>query len=142
MTLALFGIAVTTTQAQDAFPNLKGTWSGKGKTIVFGNNRYHSGSQTTTSPRRVRDIEATHVVEGQDGRRVWGHSSSSVADTKEPFAWTIASDNKTIVGADMDGHFHITLVSPDRMEKCYTQNATSPSKSIVATCYMMDRVKR
>ena len=29
-----------------------------------------------------------------------------------------------------------------RMEKCYTQNATSPSKSIVATCHMMDRVKR
>jgi len=102
----------------------KGTWSGKGKTIVFGNNRYHPGSQTTTSPPRVRDIEATHVVEGQDGRFVWGRSSSSVADTKEPFAWTIASDNKTIAGADMDGSFHITLISPDRMEKCYTQNAT------------------
>ena len=28
------------------------------------------------------------------------------------------------------------------MEKCYTQNATSPSKSIVATCHMIDRVKR
>jgi len=37
---------------------------------------------------------------------------------REPFAWTIASDNKTIVGADMNGHFHITLVSPDRIEKC------------------------
>ena len=63
-------------------------------------------------------------------------------NTKEPFAWTIASDNKTIVGADMDGSFHITLISPDRMEKSYTQNAQSPSKSIVATCHMMDRVKR
>jgi hypothetical protein len=42
----------------------------------------------------------------------------------------------------MDGSFHITLISPDRMEKCYTQNVTSPSKSIVATCHMMDRVKR
>jgi len=41
----------------------------------------------------------------------------------------------------MDGHIHITLVSPDRIEKCYTQNATSLSKSIVATCYMMDRLK-
>jgi hypothetical protein len=136
--MALLGAGVTATQAQDSIPNLKGTWSGKGKTIVFGNNRYHPGSQTTTSPPRVRDIEATHVVEGQDGRLVWGRSSSSVADTKEgPFAWTIASDNKTIAGADMDGSFHITLISPDRMEKCYTQNATSPSKSIVATCQMM-----
>jgi hypothetical protein len=140
--LALLGAGVTVTQAQDSIPNLKGTWSGKGKTIVFGNNRYHPGWQTTTSPPRVRDIEATHVVEGQEGRLVWGRSSSSVADTKEPFAWTIASDKKTIVGADMDGSFHITLISPDRMEKCYTQNATSPGKSIVATFHIMDRVNK
>jgi hypothetical protein len=60
----------------------------------------------------------------------------------EPFAWAMASDNKTIVGADIDGYFHITLVSPDRMEKCYTQNSATPSRSIVAACYMMDRVKR
>jgi hypothetical protein len=69
----------------------------------------------------------TYVVDGQDGRLVWGRSSSAVADTKEPFAWAITSDNKTIVGADMDGYFWITLISPHRMEKCYTHNATSPS---------------
>ena len=69
----------------------------------------------------------TYVVDGQDGRLVWGRSSSAVADTKKPFAWAIASDNKTIVGADMDGYFWITLISPHRMEKCYTHNATSPS---------------
>ena len=84
----------------------------------------------------------TYVVDGQDGRLVWGRSSSAVADTKEPFAWAIASDNKTIVGADRDGYFRITLISPDRMEKCYTHNATSPSKTIVAACHMIDRVKR
>jgi hypothetical protein len=28
------------------------------------------------------------------------------------------------------------------MEKCYTQNGISPGVSIVATCHMMDRVKR
>ena len=28
------------------------------------------------------------------------------------------------------------------MEKCYTQNATSPGKSIVATFHMMDRVNK
>jgi len=90
----------------------------------------------------VRDIEATYTVEGQEGRLVWGRSASTAADTKEPFAWAIASDNKTIVGADMDGYFRITLVGPNRMEKCYTHNGTSPSRSVVATCYMMDRVKR
>jgi hypothetical protein len=140
--LVLLGTAATAARAQDAIPDLKGTWSGKGKSIVFGNHPHHPGSQTTADPPRVRDIEATHVVDGQDGRLAWGRSSSTVADNKEPFAWAISSDNKTIVGADVDGYFRITLISPDRMEKCYTHNGASPSQSIVATCYVMDRVKR
>ena len=53
-----------------------------------------------------------------------------------------ASDNKSIIGADMDGYFRITLISPDSMEKCYVHNGTSPSGSIVATCQVMNRVKR
>ena len=82
------------------------------------------------------------MVEGQEGRVAWGRSSSAVADTKEPFAWAISSDNKSIVGSDVDGYFRITLMGPDRMEKCYVHNAARPSRSVVATCYMMDRVKK
>jgi hypothetical protein len=142
LALVVLGAAAISTQAQNAIPDLKGTWSGKGKALVFGTNPHHPGSQTATDAPRVRDIEATYTVEGQEGRLVWGRSASTAADTKEPFAWAIASDNKTIVGADMDGYFRITLVGPNRMEKCYTHNGTSPSRSVVATCYMMDRVKR
>ena len=138
--LALFATAAPAC-AKDAVPDLKGTWSGKGKSIVFGANPHHPGSQTTMDPPRVRDIEATYVVEGQDGRLMWGHSVSSAATTNEPFGWALSSDNKTIYGADVDGYFHITLVSPDRMEKCYTQN-TGAGRAIVATCHFMDRVKR
>jgi hypothetical protein len=137
--LTLLGATATVAHAQDAIPDLKGTWSGKGKSIVFGNHPHHPGAQTPNDPPRVRDIEATYVVEGQDGRLAWGRSASAVADTKEPFAWAIASDNRTIVGADMDGYFRITLLSPDRMEKCYAHNATGPTRSIVATCHVMDR---
>jgi hypothetical protein len=140
--LALVGAAATAAHAQDAIPDLKGTWTGKGKSIVFGNHPHHPGTQTAADPPRVRDIEATHTVEGQEGRVAWGRSSSTVADTKEPFAWAISSDNKSIVGADMDGYFRITLISPDRMEKCYVHNGTSPTHSVVAACYAMDRVKR
>ncbi len=138
LALAMLGTA-TTADAQRGIPDLKGTWTGKGKSIVWGTHDHHPGTQTTADPPRVRDIEARHVVEGQDGRVAWGRSSSAVADTKEPFAWAIASDNKTIIGADMDGYFRITLVSRNRMEKCYVHNGTSPTKSIVATCYLMDR---
>ena len=140
--LALLAGTTPAAHAQDAIPDLRGTWTGKGKSIVWGSHVYHPGTQTTNDPPRVRDIEAFHVVEGQEGRVAWGRSSSAVADTKEPFAWAIASDNRSIVGADMDGYFRITLISPDRMEKCYVQNAVSPTKSIVATCYFMDRIKR
>ena len=140
--LALLAATATVARAQDAIPDLKGTWTGKGKSIVFGSHAHHPGTQTTADPPRVRDIEATYIVDGQDGRLAWGRSSSTVADTKEPFAWAIASDNKTIIGADLDGYFHISLTAPDRMEKCYTHNAISPSRSVVATCHMMERVKR
>ena len=90
----------------------------------------------------MRDVTATHIVEGQDGRVAWGRSSSTIADNKEPFVWALTNDNRSIIGADLDGYFRITLITPDRMEKCYVQNGTSPSRSVVATCYLMDRAKR
>jgi hypothetical protein len=133
--------AVTAARAQDAIPDLKGAWSGKGKSIVFGNNPHHPGAQTVASPPRVREFEFTFVVDGQDGRLAWGHSRSSAAVTNEPFAWAIAADNKSIIGADTDGYFRITLMSPDRIELCYTHNGLSPSGSIVATCQVMERAK-
>ena len=114
--LALLAACVAAAVAQDAIPNLRGTWSGTGKAIVFGSNLHHPGTQTAADAPRVREIDATYTVEGQDGSLACGHSSSAVADTKEPFAWTIASDNKTVLGADMDGYFHISLVTPDRIE--------------------------
>ena len=138
--LALLGAAATAAHAQD-IPDLKGTWSGKGKVVVFGSHPHHPGPQTPNDPPRVREIEATHVVEGQEGRVAWGRSSSAVADTKEPFAWALTNDNRSIVGADIDGYFRITLITPDRMEKCYVHNGIGPTRSIVATCYLMDRVK-
>ena len=141
LAVMLVGAATAAAQAQDAVPDLKGNWTGKGKAVVFGNHAHHPGAQKPTDPPRTREIEATHTVEGQDGRVAWGRSSSKVADNKEPFVWAIASDNKSIVGADVDGYFRITLLGPDRMEKCYVHNGTGPSKSIVAACYDMTRVK-
>ena len=138
VSLALLTASVSAVSAQTV-PDLKGNWVGKGKAVVYGTNKHHPGSQKPTDPARVREIEATHVVEGQDGRVAWGRSSSAAADTKEPFVWALSSDNKSITGADMDGYFRITLLGRDRMEKCYVQNGTSPSGSVVAACYEMRR---
>lgn len=143
VTIALVAAITASATAQDAaIPDLRGTWTGKGKAIVFGHGAHHPGKQTAADPPRVRDVEATHVVEGQEGRVAWGRSSTAVADEKEPFAWALSNDNRTITGADLDGYFRITMITPDRMEKCYVHNGTSPSRSVVATCYLMDRVKR
>jgi hypothetical protein len=138
ISLMFVGSAVSVAHAQSV-PDLKGNWVGKGKAVIFGTNAHHPGSQRTSDPARVREIEATHVVEGQDGRVAWGHSSSAAAATKEPFVWALSSDNKSITGADMDGYFRITLLGRDRMEKCYVHNGTSPTGSVVAACYEMRR---
>ena len=45
--LALLGATATAAQAQTAIPDLKGTWSGKGKSIVFGSHAHHPGSQNS-----------------------------------------------------------------------------------------------
>src|SRR2546428_8305017 len=141
LVLALLCAAAISARAQDPIPDLKGTWSGKGKSIVFGSHPHHPGSQTAADPPRVRDIEATYIVEGQEGRLAWGRSSSAAANTQEPFAWAIASDIWTAIGADMDGYFRITLISPDSIEKCYAHNGPHPTRPIVSTCHVMNRVK-
>ena len=125
--------------AQGTVPDLKGTWVSKGRSVVIGTNPHHPGTQTIDSPPRVREFEFTMVVEGQDGRLAWGRSSSTVANTREPFAWAISADGRTIVGSDTDGSYYMTVQSADLVEMCYTHSGLSPSKSIVATCSPMTR---
>jgi hypothetical protein len=141
VSLIVLAATLTTAHAQSRVPDLKGTWTGKGKAVVLGANAHHPGTQKPGDAPRVREIEATHVVEGQDGRLAWGHSTSAAAGSgsKDPFVWAIAGDNRTIVGADSDGYFRITLTGRDRIEKCYAHNGLSPSGSIVAACYTMTR---
>ena len=45
---ALLGVAVSAVSAQQdaAIPDLKGTWTGKGKAVVFGVNAHHPGKKT------------------------------------------------------------------------------------------------
>ena len=110
--------------------------------MVFGHNPHHPGEQTTAGPPRVRDFEFTFVIEGQEGRLAWGRNFSSAANTNEPLALAIAADGKTVIGADTEGFYHITLLSPDRLELCYAHSGVSPSRSIVASCAVYDREKK
>ena len=140
--LALLGAAITGASAQDAIPDLKGTWTGKGNTLVFGNNPHHPGPHTLADAPRVRDVEATLIMEGHEGRLAWGRFSSAAADTKTPVALAIAGDNKSIIGASENGYLRITLLSPDRIENCFARHGTGGHPVVVATCFVMDRAKK
>jgi hypothetical protein len=49
-------------------------------------------------------------------------------DSKEPFAWALSQDNKTIVGADTDRYYWTTVLSADQIEKCYAQDLGCPAR--------------
>ena len=138
--IALLGFSIEVS-AQSTFPDLKGTWTGKGQSVVYGSNSHHPAGQAAQVPR-VREIEFTFVVTGQEGRSVWGHNSSDVAQTNEPFAWSLTNNGRSAIGADTDGYYQITLEAADSMELCYAHNRLSPSGSIVTSCATYKRVKR
>ncbi len=136
-------LLLTTTAAAwaQSAPDLKGTWSGRWKTVIFGANPHHPGSDSTAAAPRIREIAFTLEVEGQDGRLLWGKSWSDPAQ-KEPFAATVAADGKTIVGADTDGALTMTVAGPNQIEACYTHSGLGPTKSIVASCGALQRAGR
>jgi hypothetical protein len=128
--------------AQEAVPDLTGTWVGTSKSVVFGQNKFHPGSETLTAPPRVRELDYTMEIAGQDGRLFWGEAwSNADPQVRDTLALALAADGRTIVGADNDGAHYMTLVSPDRIERCYAHPGTSPSGSIVAACGFYERAK-
>jgi hypothetical protein len=138
--IAAAAMLATTTvalaQAQPT-PDLKGTWSGKWRTVILGSNQHHPPSGPADLPR-VREITFTLEVEGQDGRLLWGKSWSDPV-SKEPFVATITADGRTILGADTDGSLTLRLGGRGRMDACYIHPATSPSQSMVASCGALQR---
>ena len=133
-------VLVSPVRAQDAVPDLKGAWSGVARSVVVGSGYHHPGSETEKEPPRIREVRFTYTVRGQDDRLVWGTTSSP--SYEEPFAWAISHDNTTVFGADTDGQYRLTVLAPDRMELCYTHAALSPTKSIVASCFVIERTAR
>ena len=134
--LPLF-IYVSAACAQSTPPDLTGEWSGIARSVVLGSGYHHPGTETIDNPPRIREVPFTYTVEMQDGRLLWGRTSSP--EFEEPFAWAISRDNVTIYGADTDGQYRLTILSENAMELCYTHDGLSPSKSIVASCFSIER---
>ena len=128
--------------AQEAVPDLTGTWVGTAKSVVFGQTRFHPGDEAVADQPRVRELEWTMEITGQDGRVFWGEAWSTVDPAvRDTLALALAADGRTIVGAGNDGSHLMTLVAADRIERCFTQPGTAPSGSIVAACGFYERAK-
>ena len=138
--MILASILLSPAQAQDAPPDLKGVWSGLARSVVLGSGYHHPGTEADKDPARVREVRFTYTVRDQNDRLAWGTFSSP--SFEEPFAWAISRDGRSVYGADTDGRHRLTILGPDRMEMCYTHSALSPTKSIVASCFLIERAPR
>jgi len=139
--IAVLAMVMTTAGAYaESLPDLKGTWSGPFKTAILGHNPHHPGNETIADPPRIRQIEFTVDIEGQDGRLVWG-SSWSKPESKDPFVGTITADGKRLLAADTDGSMDADISNPELVDLCYTQTSLGPSQAIVASCGQLKRAK-
>ena len=117
--------------AQDAIPNVVGTWKGDSQSIVLsGGNTHHRGK---SAGPRMSNVPFTLVVDQQDGRRFSGTFSS--ARHKE-IVIAVISRNGAIYMVDDDGYTVGTLLSPNRLELCYMKRAQDGR---VASCTEMTK---
>ena len=61
-------IAACTAMAQNAAPDLRGTWKGESESIVLGEGNAHH-TVTSASEPELRSVAFTLTIDRQDGRR-------------------------------------------------------------------------
>lgn len=120
-------------QADDAWPDLTGVWSGVSPSVVRGNPPHHQSTEPAGEVR-ISERAFTMTIEGQEGRTFWGTIASP--DSTEGIVGAIAADGRTIHIADTDGYAQAVLLEPDTMDVCYVLSSTAVQ---VAACYPMTR---
>ena len=115
--IALTALVVPPAVAQNAFPDLRGTWKGDSESIVWGNGNAHYPPSQQADPR-LTSIPFTFTIDKQEGRRLSG-TFSSPKSTEAVIG--VISRTGTIFLADDDGTDYATLIGPNRMEICHLQ---------------------
>lgn len=118
---AVFAAGAAAAQAQTL--DMKGTWKSAGEAIVSGSNLHHppGAAAKAAGQHRLRHQAFTFVVEGQDGKRFWGHSSTEHA-AKLPFVGSLAHDGKSVYLAAATGLIDGMVVDNDTLQVCYRQS--------------------
>ena len=95
-------------------------------------NAHHAGTPQSSEPH-VSSVTFTLKIEHQDGRRFWGVVSS---ERSTDSLIGVISRNGSIYYDDAKGYGTATLLSPERLEMCYLQIA---STGRVASCTEMTK---
>jgi hypothetical protein len=112
--------AFTSAFAQDAVPDLKGTW-----TVTFEAVGFRKPAADGTPTHYARTIEGSFSIDWQDGARVAGREIEQTSSSERPLvqgeqiAGVIGWDNATLHLVDDNGFHDCRIQSPDRMECTY-----------------------
>lgn len=112
--MALTGAAL----AQDAYPELKGTWLGKGSAIVVGAPKHHEKGPANTP--RLSEQTFTFNITDQKGDRFWGTIESPKG--KELIIGILAQDKKRVLVSTTSGTAEGLLLDANTFEWCYDQH--------------------
>ena len=118
--------------AQNAIPDVRGTWKGESESIISDSGNPHHPGQAQSEPR-LTNVLFTLTIDKQDGRRFSGSFSSP--RSSEPVIGVVTRAG-TVLLVDTDGYSSGTLLAPNRLELCYLQIATYGR---VASCTEMTK---
>ena len=114
-TVALAGAAL----AQETYPDLRGTWLGKGSAIIVGSPKHHEKGQANTP--RLSEQSFTFTITDQKGDRFWGTIESPKG--KEMIIGILAHDKKRVLVSDALGTAEGVLLDANTFEWCYDQHS-------------------
>lgn len=133
---AAFMLAVIgTVQAKDAYPDLRGTWVGKGSAIVVGAPTHHEKGEPENP--RLSEQTFTFKFTEQKGDRFWGTFES--AKGKEYIIGIIAPDKKRVLVAIEAGTADGRMLDANTFEWCYDQHT---KEATMLSCNTVRRQKK
>jgi hypothetical protein len=131
LAFGVYGIAA----AEEAIPNLIGTWTG----TFTGGVRSGGGdlAPADTKPTFVHDNMNrlyTLKIDEQQGRGITGTWSS--VSGSERIQGVVRLDNQTVLFVDTDSYQTAKVVSANELEFC---NQTTNTKDVFAFCFLLKR---
>src|SRR3954466_6167776 len=126
--------------AQQAYPDLKGTWTGPGQSVTQGKTD-HWPDAGAAKPD-FRKGSWTLIIDQQEGNLLTGSHGLTEGTRHDPVLGVIRADQKAILMVDDDGSFFTlltgpdTLDGPDTLEMCHTEVAAA---SMLVGCRQLTR---